>query len=384
MLINRSGTMVVPFMTIYCNRALHFTMPQAGLIMGFFGAGSILGALIGGRITDKKGFYYVQLFALLSGGLLFILLGFQTTFFSVALCSFILSMCNESFRPANSAAIVHYSTPENKTRSNSLNRLAVNMGWIVGGMLGGFLAGINYHLLFWVDGCTNIMAALLLLKLIPVSGVAKTMKNNIVTEGQPAYKDPIYLLFIGLVILFATCFFQLFTMQPLFYKNQWHFSEFFIGSLMGINGLLVVLFEMVIIHNLENKRHPLNYIYIGVLITGTGFFLLNFLPAVHWSALFILLFITLGEILAMPFMNSFWIMRTNAGNRGSYAALYTTAWSIAQILAPIIGALAISFVSFALLWWITGAICLFAAGGFVLLLRANFTEKQIALEEKIF
>ena len=83
-------------------------------------------------------------------------------------------------------------------------------------------------------------------------------------------------------------------------------------------------------------------------------------------------------------MNSFWIMRTNAGNRGSYAALYTTAWSIAQILAPIIGALAISFVSFALLWWITAAICLFAAGGFVLLLRANFSEKQVALEEKIF
>ena len=376
--------MVVPFMTIYCNRVLHFTMPQAGLIMGFFGAGSIFGALIGGKITDKKGFYYVQLFALLSGGLLFMLLGFQSSFLSVALCSFILSMCNESFRPANSAAIVHYSTPENKTRSNSLNRLAVNMGWIFGGMLGGVLASINYHLLFWVDGCTNILAALLLLKLIPVSGIAKKMKSAIVTIGPPAYNDKTYLIFISLVILFATCFFQLFTMQPLFYKNQWHFSEFFIGSLMGINGLLIVLFEMVIIHSLENKRHPLNYIYIGVLITGAGFVLLNFLPAAKWSALIILLFITLGEILSMPFMNSFWIMRTNAGNRGSYAALYTTAWSIAQILAPIIGALAISFVSFGLLWWITGAICLFAASGFVLLLRANLTDKQVSLEDKIF
>ncbi len=359
-------------------------MPEAGYIMGFFGAGSIFGALIGGKITDRKGFYYVQLFALLSGGVLFIVLGFQATFLSVAICSFILSLCNESFRPANSAAIVHYSTPENKTRSNSLNRLAVNMGWIFGGMLGGMLASINYHLLFWVDGFTNILAALLLLKLIPASSLAKTMKKASDFIGPPAHKDRIYLFFIGLVILFSTCFFQLFTMQPLFYKTQWHYSEFYIGLLMGINGLLIVLFEMVIIHSLENKKHPLNYIYKGVLITGFGFVLLNFLPAAPWSALVILLFITLGEILAMPFMNSFWIMRTNAGNRGSYAALYTTAWSIAQIMAPIIGGLAISFVSFDLLWWITGAICLFAALGFVLLLRTNFTEKPVPLEETVF
>ncbi|MGZ3764637.1 MAG: MFS transporter, partial [Mucilaginibacter sp.] len=325
------------------------------------------------------------IFALLSGGLLFIFLGFQTTFLTLGISSFVLSVCNESFRPANSAAIVHYSTDENKTRSNSLNRLAVNMGWIFGGLLGGTLAEINYHLLFWVDGCTNILAALLLLKLIPASKVVKTIKNTINVAGSPAYKDTTYLVFIGLVVLFATCFFQIFTMQPLFYKTQWHFSELFIGLLMGLNGLLIVLFEMVIIHNLEGKRHPLQYIFVGVLFVGSGFVLLNFLPGAYYGAIVVLVFITIGEILAMPFMNSFWIMRTNAGNRGSYAALYTTAWSTAQIMAPIIGGLAISFVSFYLLWWITGAICLCASIGFMMLYRSNFKQSRIVpIEETVF
>ncbi len=385
MFINRSGTMVVPFMTIYCHKVLHFTLPQSGYIMGFFGAGSIVGALIGGKITDKHGFYYVQIFALLSGGLLFILLGFQETFITLGIGSFVLSVCNESFRPANSAAIVHYSTDENKTRSNSLNRLAVNLGWIFGGMLGGTLAAINYHLLFWVDGCTNILAALLLLKLIPASNVIKTIKNKINVDGSPAYKDKVYLIFIGFVILFATCFFQIFTMQPLYYKTQWQFSELFIGLLMGVNGLLIVMFEMVIIHNLEGKKHPLQYICAGVLMTGIGFVLLNFLPAAYYAAIIVLIFITIGEILAMPFMNSFWIMRTTSGNRGSYAALYTTAWSAAQIMAPIIGGLAISFVSFSLLWWITGAICLCASIGFMMLYRSNFKQNRIIpIEETVF
>ena len=209
----------------------------------------LLGAFIGGKITDKHGFYYVQIGALLLGGLFFMFVGFQKTFFTLGLGSFILSVCNEAFRPANSAAIVHYSTDENKTRSNSLNRLAVNLGWAFGGLLGGTLAQINYHLLFWADGCTNIAAALLLLRLIPVSKVVKPFKNMInAAKVASPYNDRIYLIFIIFALLFATCFFQVFTMQPLFYRTQWHYSELFIGSLMGLNGLLIVFFEMVIIH----------------------------------------------------------------------------------------------------------------------------------------
>lgn len=386
MFINRSGTMVIPFMTIYCTQKLHFTVEQAGVIMGLFGVGSILGAFSGGKITDKYGFYHVQVFALLVGGLLFILLGFQKTFISIGVFSFILSVCNESFRPANYAAIVYYSTDENKTRSNSLNRLAVNLGWAFGGFLGGTLAHINYHLLFWVDGFTNIIAAIFLLKLIPFSQITKHAKSalNVVADSS-AYRDGVFLVFIGLVVLFAACFFQIFTMQPLFYKTQWHFSEQFIGLLMGINGLLIVIFEMIIVHNLENKRSPLKYICIGMLLTGAGFVLMNFIPGTVFSALIIVGFITLGEMLAMPFMNSFWITRTTARNRGEYAALYTMAWSTAQIISPVVSGQVIAFVSFNLLWWLTGALCLVTAIGIIALYR--FTLKQrivVPLEETVF
>jgi len=312
-------------------------------------------------------------------------LGFQRTFLSVGIGAFILSVCNEAFRPANSTAVAYYSTDENRTRSNSLNRLAVNLGWAFGGLLGGTLAEINYHLLFWVDGATNILAALLLLKLIPASNVMKQIRKSITTVKAPSpYQDRIYLIFIGCATIFATCFFHLFTMQPLYYKGPWHFSEFFIGLLMGINGLLIVVFEMVIIHNLENKRHPLNYICIGSLVIGTGFVLLNFLPAAYYSAFIVLLFITVGEMLAMPFMNSFWIMRTTAANRGQYAAVYTISWSVAQIISPLIGGQIVTYSSYNLLWWVTGLMCLGASTGFMMLFRTNFKQKVVPIEETVF
>ena len=76
-------------------------------------------------------------------------------------------MVNESFRPANATAIAHYSTPANRTQSFSLIRFAINIAWGVGSALGGLLASINYHLLFWVDGFTNIGGAVLLITLLP-------------------------------------------------------------------------------------------------------------------------------------------------------------------------------------------------------------------------
>ncbi|WP_374949461.1 MFS transporter [Mucilaginibacter sp.] len=370
MFINRSGTMVVPYLSLYCIEKLHFSITQAGFIMALFGIGAILGAFIGGRLTDKFGFYDLQVGALISGGLLFILLGCQHTFITLGLGTFALSFCNEAFRPANSTAIAHYSTPENKTRSYSLNRLAVNLGWAFGGGLGGYLASINYSFLFWVDGCTNIVAALLLLKLIPRSSIVKlaAVKDQFVNVASP-YRDKAYLAFILLSTLFGLCFFQFFIMEPVFYRLKWHFSERLIGLLLAANGLIIVAVEMVLIHSLEGKRHGLVYIVTGVLITGFGFTLLNILPPGVATAVLVVVLITIGEIMSMPFMNAYWISRTNNHNRGQYAALYTISWSAAQVLAPALGSQVIEHSGFSLLWWLLGGLSLLTAAGYFLLYK---------------
>jgi predicted MFS family arabinose efflux permease len=373
MCINRSGTMVLPFMTIYCTQQLHFSIREAGYIMGLFGLGSITGAFIGGKVTDKFGFYSLQVFALFSGGVFFILLGFAHTFLLLGIGTFILSMCNDSFRPANSTAIAHYSSDENKTRSYSLNRLAVNLGWAFGGAIGGFLASYNYHLLFWVDGCTNIAAAVMLMLLLPRVSVVKSTNTDAASQaGLSPYKDKGYLLFIVLAVIFAACFFQLFTMQPVFYKTQWGLNERIIGGLMALNGLIITLVEMVIIHKLEGRRHALQYIAVGVLMVGSGFVMLNLLPHSIWIALLVIIAITFGEIMSMPFMNSFWIERTTPYNRGQYAALYTMAWSLAQIAAPTLGSQIISRYGFTTLWWALGCLCLLASFGFISFYRVNY------------
>lgn len=363
MLINRSGTMVVPFMTLYLTSpGMGYSVGEAGIVFGLFGAGAFAGAWLGGQLTDRIGFYPVQLFTLTVGGLLFFLLGQMKTYPLICTFTFLLSFVNEAFRPANSTAIAFYSKEENRTRSYALNRLAINLGWAVGSGLGGFLAHINYELLFWVDGATNISAALvmwLFLKPVNYKPVRKAQPGQ--PASRSAYEDNSYLVFVVITILFASCFFQLFTNLPVYFRKDLHFSEPFIGFLMAFNGVLIALVEMVLIYKLEGRRHIIHYITAGVALVGASFLLLHVPAAPVLVASSMIVIVTLGETLSMPFMNTYWINRTQAGNRGEYAALYTMAWSAAQTLGPMTGAQVADRAGFNVLWWTVGSICLLAA-----------------------
>ena len=368
MFINRSGTMVLPFMTLYC-RHIGYSIEQGGWVVAIYGLGAMVGAFLGGKISDRFGFYYTQFLSLLCGGFLFILLGQMRSYPAICICTFFLSMVNESFRPANATAIALYSSGKNRTQAFSLIRLAINLGWGIGSGLAGFLASINYQLLFWVDGGTNITAAFLLIWLLPKVTVAeqqkKPVQKNSPEKAISPYRDKTFLIFIVFQILFAMCFFQLFTTIPLYFKEGLQLNEFWIGVVMSMNGIVIALFEMVIVFKLEGKRPYLVLMTYGTILMAISFFILN-IPLANGFVIAAIstIVITVAEMTAMPFMNTYYISRSTEGNRGQYAALFTMAWSIAQVIGSSSGTQIAHAVGFANLWWIIGGICLLTAIGY--------------------
>jgi predicted MFS family arabinose efflux permease len=370
MLINRCGTMVLPFMTLYCNHR-GYTATQGGLAVAIYGIGAVVGAFIGGRLSDRYGFYTMQVSALCGGGIMFIVLGQMDSYLTICICIFFTSMLNESFRPANATAIAHYSTPQNRTQSFSLVRLAINLGWGVGSALAGILASISYHLLFWVDGLTNISAGIVLLLILPRVTVEQQQVRSHAPHGhnKTPFHDRTFMTFIGFMLLFAICFFQLFTTVPLYFKEGLHLNEFWIGVVMSVNGILIALFEMVIVYKLEGSRPYLRLMTYGTLLIALSFFILNLpLESGFLIALSATLVITIGEIVGMPFMNSYYISRSTTENRGQYAALFTMAWSFAQVIGSLSGTQIAHHLGFATLWWCIGAVCILTASGFHYLL----------------
>src|SRR5690606_8796213 len=157
MLINRSGSMVLPFLGIYMTDHLGFSLKNTGLVLSFYGIGSVLGSWFGGMITDKIGEFKVQSAALLLSVPLFCIIPIFKSEAGLALIILLQSTISEAFRPANSVAITRYAKKGNITRSFSLNRMAVNLGFSIGPALGGILSAISYNFLFF----SNALAALI-------------------------------------------------------------------------------------------------------------------------------------------------------------------------------------------------------------------------------
>lgn len=337
--INRSGSMVLLFTSLYLTNELHFTEAQAAITMSAYGVGSIAGSFIGGWLTDRYHYYNIMIYTLLGSGSILFFFPFVTNYYVIVGIVFIYALVADMFRPANNKAVSLYTNPENRTRSVSLVRLAVNLGFSVGPAMGGFVAyHAGYTPVYLIDGMTSIGAAIMLLIYLPRKdqNLPKSAMSENSTSDVSAYRNGPYLFFILLVALFASGFFQLFASVPVYFDEVCHYHEDTIGLVIALNGLLVVLIEMPIVAALEKNKKPFHLMALGSLCISLAFGILYLGGGLLFWALIYTIIITLAEIFAMPFMMTYALSRSTK-RQGEYTALYSIAYGIGNIVAPMIG-----------------------------------------------
>lgn len=359
--INRAGTMVLPFLSKYLKENLGFSYEEVGWIMVCFGVGSLLGSWLGGKLTDKIGFYKVMIFSLFSSGLLFISLQFVTSFYTFCAAIFGVMVVADMFRPAMFVSLGVYAKPENRTRALTLVRLAVNLGFAAGPALGGLIImGVGYHGLFWVDGFSCMLAITIFALLVKEKKKAKTVTSDTITkEEAPILKKSIdfpFVIFLVVSFLTALIFFQLFTTLPLYHKEKYGLTEFQTGLLMTLNGFLIFLLEMPLVSYFEKmKTSKMKLVLWGSFLMGFSFFVLLWNA---WAGILVvsILFITIGEMFAFPFSNAFALSRSPRGKEGIYMGYYTMSFSFAHIMSSKTGMDVISVYGYQTNWIVMGSL----------------------------
>lgn len=333
--INRAGAMVIPFLSLYLINIEGFSLPQVGWIMSCFGLGSLVGTYIGGRLTDSIGFYKVILVSLFLGGLGFIFLQFLNTFYGFCIGIFILTLMTDAGRPAIFVAADAYSKPGNLTRGIALIRLAINLGFSIGPLVGGLIiANISYTSLFWIDGLTCMAASFGVFMLLkPKKQIDRNQEKAVVVkEGKPPYLNKIFLVFFLIMVAYSLAFVQYFSVMPIFYEKVHFLSEDVIGWLLFINGATIVIFEMPLIAWLDRKKISKTMAtFWGIFFLGLSFLVLNF---TDWSGILVvaMLLMTLGEMIGFPFSNALALEMSPKGRKGSYMALYSMSFSTAHLI----------------------------------------------------
>ncbi len=365
-LVNRAGTMIIPFLALYLTNDLGFTKSQVGWIWTVFGLGSLCGSWLGGKLADKIGYYPVMVISLIATGFLFIALQLLKSFESFCLGIFLIMLIADTFRPASFTAISVYSKPKNRTRSITLIRLAINLGMAFGPAVGGLIiVSMGYGGLFWIDGITCIVGGLMIVALLKPKVINKkvTEKADILKErlkSLPAHKDGLYLLFLFVLFLIGFVFMQLFSTLPLFYEEVHLMNEAEIGWLIMMNGLLIFFLEMPLVTYFDSRDiAKVTILQYAIVLLALSYLVLVF------EALFIvviigMILITVGEMLVFPFANTYAMNWAPKERSGEYLGLFTMAFSLANIVGPNIGVQVADQFGYNTCWYMLSAVSLLA------------------------
>lgn len=354
--INRFGTMVLPFLTVYLTTVLDYSLKEAGALAGAFGFGSMAGAFLGGKLSDRFGPRFVIFNSMLISGVMLILLQWVSSFAGLFAMIFITSLFGESYRPALMAAVSDFVPKTETGRTMAFIRLAINLGFSAAPAIGGFvIAGLGYHLLFWIDGSTCIIAALYFLYASSQWRNKSKAGDSAVTEQQsdqitlPPFRNKRFLVFLLATFIMSFGFVQWFHSIPVFIKSEWGFDERYIGILMAMNGILITILEMPLAHSLEKAGKVRQTMLLGVILLT-----ISFVPFLFPKALYLcfvaMLFMTLGEILHLPFNSSVALNLSPGSKKGNYMAWYTMSWSLAHITGPTLGLAFADYFGFFAFW----------------------------------
>lgn len=333
--INRFGTFVMPFLAIYMTRE-GFTPTQAGLAVSSYGAGHILASMIGGHLADRIGRRHtIALSMFLSSGAM-LALSQVHTFKLIVAFAFIVGLVSEIYRPAATALLGDLVQPEQRIAAFGMYRFAINLGFAVGPATAGFLADRSFFLVFAGDAVTSFLYGIVAMIALP-HGFRSSAKDEKPAEGlRVALRDRTFMLFLAATLCMTWIEFQLHSSFPM-HIAKLGYSPATYGMLLSINGVMIVLFELLITSWTQRYR-PQPLIALGYGLTGLGFAMTGIADNLSFLAFTVVIW-TLGEMIYAPVTGAFVTGLAPERYRGRYMGLWGATWSAGMLLGPFLGTL---------------------------------------------
>lgn len=332
--VNRLGTFVLPFITIYLTRR-GYSPPQAGVAIAAYGLGGLVAQAIGGLLADRIGRKNAIALSMLSAGVCTLGLWQADSLGLIYPLMVALGFFGELHRPAAGALIADLLPPEQRVTAFTLYRLAVNIGWAGGLALGGVLAERSFTLLFVGDAATSMTFGLISLAALPHgTRTARHEEAHLETARRSIVADRGFLLFLASVLLAGAVYAQNVSTMPLHVRDAGYSATTY-GLLQALNGLIVVLVELPVIA--WTQRHDrLRMVGLGHLLIGLGFASLLFADTIPLLVGMVVVW-TFGEMIESPVAAAIAADRAPSHARGRYQSAFGSMFGIAWMLGPILG-----------------------------------------------
>ncbi len=328
--VNKAGTYIVPYLTIVLTRDFHLGPAEAGLAVAAYGLGSLSSIFVGGQIADRLGRRAAMILSLFGSGILALCLGFAPSLQAFVLLLLGFGFLADLFQPAASAIVTDLVPPEQRKVGFAGLRLAINLGFAAGIVVGGFLVDRDWRLLFWGDGISTLAYGVVILLFIAET---RPVPREGEEERSP-FRDRAFVKLVAASGAFPFLMFAVMAVLPMTLTQHAGYPSRAYGYIVGLNGLLVALFEMPVAARLPGYFR-LRLAAGGLLVAACGV-AMNGLPpslAIYVAAI---LLVTAGEIVMMPQLSATVADWAPRRSRGRYISLFQSSWTFAKATSPLL------------------------------------------------
>jgi predicted MFS family arabinose efflux permease len=169
------------------------------------------------------------------------------------------------------------------------------------------------------------------------------------------------------------CFFQLFSTFGVYLKSS-GFDERALGWLFTLSGVLIVATEMPVLYLVERRYKPIPTMLVGSALIIFSYLTLPLMVTISfWAILAMVLILTMGEILYMPFTNTYVAKHAPAARRGEYLGLLSSSYSFAFVITPLVGFGVAEHYGYGVATYVC---CGLALGGWAILSRVNILRER--------
>ncbi|HYM62572.1 MAG TPA: MFS transporter [Thermoanaerobaculia bacterium] len=331
--VNRFGTFVVPFLVIYLTRR-GYTVGDAGLAIAAYGAGHLCASLLGGHLADRIGRRNTIVLSMFAAGTSMLALSQASGLTAILPLTWFAGLSGELYRPAATALIGDLVPAGKRVAAFGMYRFAINLGFAAGPATAGFLAGHSFFYLFLGDALTSFAYGIIALLALPHGLRSDPTRERFGEAFVAASRDRAFVIFLFASVCITSVDFQMGSTFALHVKAQ-GLSNATYGMLISMNGVLIVLFELII--TAWTQRFPVrSMIALGYALAGLGFALTGLAHNVPALAATVVIW-TLGEMVSSPVTGAYVSGLAPEQYRGRYMGMWVLTWSLGMILGPTIG-----------------------------------------------
>ncbi|WP_369213671.1 MFS transporter [Streptomyces flavofungini] len=355
--LNRMGSYVQVFVVLYVTSLGH-TAAQAGLVLTGYGAGSVLGTLLGGILAERVGNRLAIAGSVLVTGVLTAVLPAAPGYLALLLTVTATGVAAQVYRPAASALLAELLPPERLVVASAVFRLALNVGAALGPLAGAALLTGSYTLMFEVNAAVSVAFGVVALVALPCGSPAPAARG---ARERARYADVLrdrrFALVVLALFLIALVESQYLSALPLDLRARSVPTAVY-TALVALNGLLVIVGELPLTRYVQHWPMRVS-IAGGIALIGTGIGLYGVGGGVAFLVAATVVW-TLGEMIAAPSTLAYPALTAPEGARSRYIAALSAGQSVGYAAGPALGALLFQGLGGAV-WPVFGAVGLLAA-----------------------